>query len=91
MAVVLVATGASGNGLNANLRSTAQPRAVSSCDANADLAVVFDSPGDGFEVLARHPVPLQVLAVGCDGNAVNMTPQRKLSCRCRTLQMLRFR
>ena len=71
VAVVLVATGASGNGLNANLRSTAQPRAVSSCDANADLAVVFDSPGDGFEVLARHPVPLQVLAVGCDGNAVN--------------------
>ncbi len=71
VAVVLVATGASSNGLNANLRNTAsQPRAVSSCDANADLAVVFDSPGDSFEVLARHPVPLQVLAVDCNGNAI---------------------
>jgi uncharacterized protein (TIGR03437 family) len=70
VAVVLVATGASGNGLNVNLRSAAQPRAVSSCDANADLAVVFDSPGDGFQVPARHSVPLQVLAADCNGNAV---------------------
>jgi uncharacterized protein (TIGR03437 family) len=69
--VVLVVPSASGNGLTANLRSKAsQPRAVSSCDANTDLAVVFDSPGDSFEVLARHPVSLQVLAVDCNGNAI---------------------
>ena len=31
---------------------------------------MFQGPEDGFQVLARHSVPLKVLAVDCQGSAV---------------------
>ncbi len=69
--VDLVVTGGTGNNSSANPPSVAlQATASGSCGVNTDLAVVFQSPGDAFQVLARHPVPLQVLAADCEGNAV---------------------
>ena len=69
--MVLVVTGAPNNGSNISFQRTISlASAVNGCNTNSNLAVVFHSPADSFQVLARHPVPLQVLAVDCAGNAV---------------------
>ena len=71
VAVVLVVTGAPNNGSSTSFQRTISlASAVNGCNTNSDLAVVFNSPADSFQVPARRPVPLQVLAIDCAGNAV---------------------
>jgi hypothetical protein len=64
--VILVVSSSS----SAGLQSDGQATPFSGCNVSADLAVVFQSPGDSFDVRARRPVPLQVQAADCQGNAV---------------------